>query len=163
MLKIIIKNKNSHQVHVTNKNKVQIGRSQNCDFIINEKNISRRHLEITQRNGKIYVQDISLNNWILFNKRKLSKTSATEYFDFIRLELPGDTTFSIKNYLEDERASKGDSDKKTGRVIKRKINPKVNDKDYITIDTLFEDRKFTDIAFVGIIVLMVIAFKLIVL
>lgn len=67
---------------------IVIGRGSDCDVVIASEHISRKHLEIQNREGKIFIRDLTLSNWVSYNDEKLSKSEYIQYFDFAPLVLP---------------------------------------------------------------------------
>lgn len=70
------------------KDEIIIGRSSDCDIVIDNENISRKHLKVVTTEGKIFISDISSSNWVSYNDEKIEKGKDTEYFDFMSLKLP---------------------------------------------------------------------------
>lgn len=77
-----------------------VGRGTKCDVVIQSDHISRKHLEIRQVEGVVYIKDLTLSNWVSYNEEKLVKNTDIQYFDFAPLILPGG--ISIK--IEDDKA-----------------------------------------------------------
>ena len=77
---------------------VILGRGSNCDIVLQSDHISRKHLEISRKNGIFFIKDLTLSNWVSYNDEKLHKNVEVQYFDFAPLLLPGG--FSVK--IEDE-------------------------------------------------------------
>ena len=53
------------------KEQITIGRSSKCDITIDNDNLSRSHLEINCIEGKVFIKDVSQNNWVSYNDKKL--------------------------------------------------------------------------------------------
>ncbi len=70
-----------------------IGRSNDCDIVIDHPMISRRHCVITCQNGKYYVQDKSINGVIL-NGQPLRKVAMLQPKDRISI---GNISFVFQN------------------------------------------------------------------
>ena len=81
---------------------ILVGRSKNCDLIIESDHVSRKHLEIKKLEGNIFIKDLTLSNWISYNDEKLEKNTDIQYFDFAPLELPGGFKLKIDDNSEGE-------------------------------------------------------------
>jgi len=66
-----------------------LGRGQNCDIVISDDHISRKHLEIKRFEDLIFLKDLTLSNWVSYNEEKLEKGVEVQYYDFAPLILPG--------------------------------------------------------------------------
>lgn len=55
------------------KQKVIIGRDSDCDIVINDPYISRKHLEISILDGTIFVEDLNSTNGTYLNDRRIHK------------------------------------------------------------------------------------------
>lgn len=82
---------------------VILGRGSNCDIVLQSDHISRKHLEISQKNGIFFIKDLTLSNWVSYNDEKLHKNVEVQYFDFAPLILPGG--FKVKVEDESETSS----------------------------------------------------------
>ncbi|MFT6632560.1 MAG: hypothetical protein ACJAS4_002524 [Bacteriovoracaceae bacterium] len=97
-MKIFVKtNDGNEQEFKIDKKEIIIGRSSDCDIVLNSDNVSRKHLKIVLKEEKIYISDITSSNWISYNDEKLKKNIDVEYFDFMQLVLPDEITIKIKN------------------------------------------------------------------
>ncbi|MCO4754417.1 MAG: FHA domain-containing protein [Bacteriovoracaceae bacterium] len=74
----------------TDKTLITIGRGSECDIRILNQNISRSHLQIKKENGKVYISNISSNNWFGLNEDKLTTDEWVELLDTHTLLLPGE-------------------------------------------------------------------------
>jgi hypothetical protein len=81
---------------------IVIGRSQKCDISISSEHISRQHLEIIRRDADIYIKDLTLSNWVLYNDEKLPKNQEILYYDFASLILPGGFSVRITEEVEEK-------------------------------------------------------------
>lgn len=55
----------------TNKNKVIIGRSKNCDLVIPHEGISRQHCEIQFKDGHFFITDLGSSNGVSIDGQKI--------------------------------------------------------------------------------------------
>jgi hypothetical protein len=88
---------------IVDKEIVTVGRSNKCDICIPSDHISRQHLQISIKDGAIFVKDLTLSNWVSYNDEKLQKNIETQYFDFANLTLPGNLSFKIElDFVEED-------------------------------------------------------------
>ena len=59
---------------LSTKNEIIIGRSQECDVVINDPSVSRRHARVYNKGGQIYVDDLGSVNGVYVNKTKVSSS-----------------------------------------------------------------------------------------
>lgn len=85
-----------------------IGRGQNCDIVISDDHVSRRHLQVKKFDGVILLKDLTLSNWVSYNDEKLEKGVDVQYFDFAPLMLPGNYRIKISDdeLFDDAQVSK---------------------------------------------------------
>ncbi|HMP78159.1 MAG TPA: SpoIIE family protein phosphatase [Pirellulaceae bacterium] len=62
-----------------------IGRSPNCDIVIDDPSVSRRHAEVYEQHGQFYVRDLSSRNGTLVNGTEITKSS--RLFDGSRIRV----------------------------------------------------------------------------
>lgn len=74
-----------------------IGRTQECDFIINDNLISKRHCVITNEAGKFFIEDIGSRNGTFLNGKPIKKKTALFYGDKVTI---GETI--MRFYLEEK-------------------------------------------------------------
>ncbi|MBD63662.1 MAG: hypothetical protein CME62_00515 [Halobacteriovoraceae bacterium] len=74
---------------------ITIGRGKNCDIVLADDHISRKHLEIKNIGGLVYIKDLTLSNWVSYNDEKLPKELDVQYYDFAPLLLPGNYQVEI--------------------------------------------------------------------
>ena len=55
-----------------------LGRSPRCDFVLNDREVSRQHLEICFQNGQIELRDLNSSNGTLVNGKKISQHQLTD-------------------------------------------------------------------------------------
>ena len=60
-----------------------IGRQDDCDFPIQDPQMSRRHLRVTVEDGDFYAEDLDSTNGTTLNAKKLEKKSRILYGDRI--------------------------------------------------------------------------------
>ncbi|MEE2671700.1 MAG: FHA domain-containing protein [Bdellovibrionota bacterium] len=116
---------------------VILGRGSNCDIVLQSDHISRKHLEISRKNGIFFIKDLTLSNWVSYNDEKLHKNVEVQYFDFAPLLLPGG--FSVKIEDENEVSTLGEEverEKENSRSQKIDIY-----KTKLSSAALLEDRK----------------------
>lgn len=80
---------------------ITIGRGSSCEVKFISEFFSRQHLEIKIKEGKIFIKDLTLTNWVLLNDRALPKGEFVEYSAENKLELPGDVKVVIEDRLSD--------------------------------------------------------------
>lgn len=74
-----------------------IGRTQECDFIINDGLVSKRHCVITNEAGKFFLEDIGSRNGTFLNGKPIKKKTALFYGDKVTI---GETI--MRFYLEEK-------------------------------------------------------------
>jgi pSer/pThr/pTyr-binding forkhead associated (FHA) protein len=81
---------------------IALGRQKECEFVIDDPLLSRRHCLITaDSRGDFYIEDLNSTNATLLNSRKLRKKSRLQYGDRI---VAGNTI--LRFYLEEELGKK---------------------------------------------------------
>jgi pSer/pThr/pTyr-binding forkhead associated (FHA) protein len=81
---------------------VVLGRQKDCEFVIDDPLLSRRHSLITaDPKGDFFIEDLNSTNATFLNSRKLQKKSRLQYGDRIVL---GNTI--LRFYLEEELGKK---------------------------------------------------------
>lgn len=78
-----------------------IGRSAECDFVLNDTLISKKHFTITYEDTKFYIEDNGSRNGTFLNGKQLKKKTQLFYGDKISV---GSTI--IRFYLEEELEKK---------------------------------------------------------
>lgn len=89
------------KTHILNTQKQEIGRSSECDFVINDNLISKKHCTITYEDNKFYILDNDSRNGTYLNGKLLKKKMPLFYGDRISL---GETI--MRFYLEEQLESK---------------------------------------------------------
>jgi DNA-binding winged helix-turn-helix (wHTH) protein len=71
---LLLQNQNStlHQHWVMEKDEIVIGRGEECDLVLDERQVSRQHVRIYKEGGKYYVEDLESKNgtWLNGNQFK---------------------------------------------------------------------------------------------
>ncbi len=57
------------------KREILIGRSNDCDIVINDQAVSRHHAKVFMDKDKVYVQDLQSSNGIFINNQKIRGTA----------------------------------------------------------------------------------------
>ena len=77
-----------------------IGRTQENDIVINDKTISRRHIKITKKNNKFFIEDLGSYNGLKVDGTLVRSGEEIELKDGIDYSI-GKSAFSIeKIYVE---------------------------------------------------------------
>ena len=77
-----------------------IGRTQENDIQINDRTISRRHIKITKKNNKFFIEDLGSHNGLMVDSNRVRSFEEIELTDGIVYSI-GDSAFSIeKVYIE---------------------------------------------------------------
>ncbi len=79
-----------------------VGRSKGADLPIGDDSISRQHLKIHRDGNDIYVEDISVSNWIAINENRIPKNTQVRVFDFTEIVMGEGITLSITTQHPDE-------------------------------------------------------------
>ena len=66
-----------------------IGRSRQCDVVLTDPNVSRRHAELRPRGGSWVLSDLGATNGVVLNGRRIDSTEVVRPGD--RIELGVDT------------------------------------------------------------------------
>ena len=59
---------------VKRKRDVEFGRSQRCDYVVTDPNVSRRHFELQLRDAEWYLIDLNSTNGVSVNGRRVTST-----------------------------------------------------------------------------------------
>jgi hypothetical protein len=113
-IKLVFKDGNEIEQAVRKK-KIILGRGTTADIRVVSDGISRQHLEVREdEDGKFFIKDITLGNWVLYNDETMVKGEDVEYFDFCPLELPG----GIRVFIQDEEtvAARAEATKEISRA-----------------------------------------------
>ena len=68
-----------------NTDRCVIGRSQDCDIVIDHPTVSRKHCIITRENGQYYVADNNSTNGVILNSHSLQKKTLLQPMDRISI------------------------------------------------------------------------------
>ncbi len=72
------------RTHVLSASSTEIGRSPECDFVIDDPQMSRRHCRIlVDDRGEFFLEDLSSTNATILNSRPLKRKSVLHYGDRI--------------------------------------------------------------------------------
>ncbi len=117
-LNLIVENdKNELSVHSFDSNIIRIGRAHDNDFVLDERNISRHHLQMEVVDGRIVVEDMRSYNGTFINNREITRKVEIFVGDVISM---GDYHL----YLEKD-------DSVSTSSAREKIGPRVAEKDLI--------------------------------
>ncbi len=61
--------------YLKNKQEIFIGRSKDCDIVLNDISVSRKHARVYKVNNKVFVEDLGSKNGIFVNGKKVSKAA----------------------------------------------------------------------------------------
>ncbi|MCO4755910.1 MAG: FHA domain-containing protein, partial [Bacteriovoracaceae bacterium] len=81
-----------------NKSAVTIGRSQDCDISLGYEGVSRVHLQVHERNGEYFVEDLGATNGTFINDQPLRPKELAPFNSFFPIKLG----HSVYLYLLDE-------------------------------------------------------------
>ena len=77
-----------------------IGRAQDNDIEINDRTLSRRHIKISKKNNKFFIEDLGSHNGLMVDGNHVISFKEIELIDGIVYSI-GDSAFSIeKDYIE---------------------------------------------------------------
>jgi pSer/pThr/pTyr-binding forkhead associated (FHA) protein len=62
-----------------------IGRSRDCDFVLSDQNVSRRHAEVRPSGGSWIVKDLGSTNGVKVNGRRIQGPQSLKRGDRIEL------------------------------------------------------------------------------
>lgn len=82
---------------------VTIGRSPECDFVINDPYVGRTHLQLVIDNGKYYCVDLNSKNGTFVNGRQIAGKVQLNETDIIRI---GNTTLLWQQYIGEPKTNK---------------------------------------------------------
>ncbi|MBT3982057.1 MAG: FHA domain-containing protein [Bacteriovoracaceae bacterium] len=95
-MKLLIKipGKDDQEIQFLQK-KLFVGRSSNCDIQIAEQGISRKHLQIELKGGKVYVTDLGSSNGTELGETKLDANKEVEFNQFFPIKVGKDVEISV--------------------------------------------------------------------
>ncbi|MBT4793530.1 MAG: FHA domain-containing protein [Halobacteriovoraceae bacterium] len=145
------------QQHYIDKNIVILGRGQDCDVTVDSGHISREHLKIRVEDECIFIQDITLSNWVFYNEDKLGKTHETAYYDFALLKLPSNYEVKISLSHEEEEVEKKEPTKSNTQQKLDIYNvPGDNSQEIRIKRTRKKPKKLNEYIVVGFVLIIVI-------
>jgi ABC-type multidrug transport system ATPase subunit len=80
------------------KKEVVIGRSSDCDLVLEDVMVSRRHARIQQKDGKVWIEDLNSSNGVYINGKKINSKQQVTEKDKVRIGL---FSFSLSGTLID--------------------------------------------------------------
>jgi len=83
---------------LASKKDVVIGRSSDCDLVLEDVMVSRRHARIQQKDGKVWIEDLNSSNGVYLNGKKISSKQQVTEKDKVRIGL---FSFSLSGTLID--------------------------------------------------------------
>ncbi len=110
--------------------KIYVGRSSQCDVVVNHESMSRKHCLIEIDDGKIYITDLGSTNGVSIDGSKIAANEKTFYLNSLPLMI-GAANISIDlidhqtqvfnlSQSEIQKASTPTSSFKTQKIIKEK-------------------------------------------
>lgn len=99
-LEIIVNNEDP-LIYPLNREKIVIGSGDTCDIIIKNKNVSRKHLVIINKNETFFVVDQGSTNGSFLNEERLVPGSSVEFTSFFPVRLGDNILLTL---LSDEDA-----------------------------------------------------------
>ena len=96
---------------------IVIGRAPSCDIAIGHKSISRRHLRISQEDGRYFVEDLGSQNGTRINGEKIAGNTEFALGDQIQMS---DFTIEV-GYLESEKDPSEDRASKTMMIDRSEL------------------------------------------
>jgi ABC-type multidrug transport system ATPase subunit len=80
------------------KKEVVIGRSSECDLVLEDVMVSRRHARIQHKDGKVWIEDLNSSNGVYINGKKINSKQQVTEKDKVRIGL---FSFSLSGTLID--------------------------------------------------------------
>ena len=71
---------------------IVIGRSHSCTLVINDPKLSGKHVELTQHDGEVWLEDLESHNGVYINGKKIAKASRMKVGDQLKI---GEEVFSL--------------------------------------------------------------------
>lgn len=71
---VIQRGEEEEEIRPIDKNGLTIGRSSDCDLVLDERYISRKHARITNRDGVFWIEDLKSGMGVVVNGKRISKT-----------------------------------------------------------------------------------------
>jgi pSer/pThr/pTyr-binding forkhead associated (FHA) protein len=57
---------------LSRKNEFLVGRSADCDLVLEDTLVSRRHARLFKKEGKVWIEDLNSSNGVFLNGKKIS-------------------------------------------------------------------------------------------
>lgn len=105
---------NDIQGLLATKKEVVIGRSSDCDLVLEDVLVSRRHARIQQKDGKVWIEDLNSSNGVYVNSKKITSKQAIGENDKVRIGL---FSFSLSGTLLDLKKEYAISAKNISKVF----------------------------------------------
>ncbi len=105
---------NDIQSLLATKREVVIGRSSDCDLVLEDVLVSRRHARIQQKDGKVWIEDLNSSNGVFVNGKKITARQAISEKDKVRIGL---FSFSLSGTLLDLKKEYAISAKNISKVF----------------------------------------------
>ncbi|NDE60777.1 MAG: FHA domain-containing protein [Cyclobacteriaceae bacterium] len=83
---------------LSSKREVVIGRSPDCDLVLEDVMVSRRHARLQQKEGKVWIEDLNSSNGVYVNGKKITSKQVLSDKDKVRIGL---YSFSLGGTLLD--------------------------------------------------------------
>lgn len=71
---IVQRGQDEEEIYPIDKNRLTIGRSSDCDLVLDERYISRKHARITNKDGAFWIEDLKSSMGVVVNGKRISKT-----------------------------------------------------------------------------------------
>ena len=71
---VVQRGQDEEEIHPIGKNRLTIGRSSDCDLVLDERYISRKHARITFTDGTFWIEDLKSGMGVIVNGKRISKT-----------------------------------------------------------------------------------------
>ena len=93
--RIKIEKQGKTETKVLEGDRFSFGRAMDCSVVLNDDSISRKHLEMAIRKGRVYLKDLGSSNGTYLNGKRMKAEEIREYVqgDFIRV---GNSDYSIQ-------------------------------------------------------------------
>src|SRR5690606_23784128 len=82
------------QTHLLEKSQISVGRSSQCDVVINHESMSRKHCLLELEDGKIFVTDLGSTNGVSIDGARITANQKTFYLNSLPLMI-GAATITI--------------------------------------------------------------------
>jgi hypothetical protein len=122
-----------------------IGRDADCDLVIDDRQVSRKHARIYQSQGSVFLEDLHSKNGTYINHRKIEKTTQLYEGDLIQIALTQEFLFISSDAtipLSEEQACRIlfiDRNNNTVWIKDKKIDPPLSLQQYSLLLCLVEN------------------------